>query len=57
MLKQSAKANGQSVIYVAGEKEWAAEEHNRKTVSIQDKVFATLNTIGNEFELQLQAVE
>lgn len=57
MLKQSAKANGQSVIYVAGEKEWAAEEHNRKTVSIQDKVFATLNTIGNEFGLQLQAVE
>jgi L-2-hydroxycarboxylate dehydrogenase (NAD+) len=57
MLKQSAKANGQTIIYVAGEKEWAAEEQNRETVTIQDKVFATLNTIGSEFGLQLIAIE
>ncbi len=57
MLKQSAKANGQTVIYIAGEKEWVAEEQNRETVTIQDKVFVTLNTIGSEFGLQLMAIE
>lgn len=57
MLKQSARANGQKVIYIAGEKEWAAEVQNRETVTIQDKVFVNLNKIGNEFGLLLTAIK
>ncbi len=53
MLKNSEKAAGQNRIYVAGEKEYEAEEKNKVTVSLQDKVFNTLNDIGREFCLKL----
>ncbi|HCL00707.1 MAG TPA: malate dehydrogenase [Candidatus Marinimicrobia bacterium] len=54
MLKNSEKAAGQNRIYVAGEKEYEAEEKNKATVSLQDKVFITLNDIGKEYDLKLQ---
>ncbi len=53
MLKNSEKAAGQNRIYVAGEKEYEAEERNKITVSLQDKVFNTLNDIGKEFGIKL----
>jgi len=53
MLKNSEKAAGQNRIYVAGEKEYEAEEKNKTTVSLQDKVFNTLNDIGEEFGMKL----
>jgi len=53
MLKNSEKADGQNRIYVAGEKEYDAEEKNKATVTLQDKVFNTLNDIGREFGMKL----
>jgi len=53
MLKNASKADGQSRIFVAGEKEYEAMENNRVTVSLQDKVFNTLNEIGADLGLIL----
>jgi len=53
MLKNSTKAEGQERIYVAGEKEYEAMEKNKTTVSLQDKVFNTLNDIGKNYGLKL----
>jgi len=54
MLKNATKAAGQERIYVAGEKEYEAMERNKTTVTLQDKVFHTLNEIGAEFGLKLK---
>jgi len=53
MLKNASKADVQSLIFVAGEKEYEAMENNRVTVSLQDKVFNTLNEIGADLGLIL----
>ncbi len=53
MLKNSEKAVGQQRIYVAGEKEYEAEEQNAETVPLEPKVFDNLNRIGQEFGLTL----
>ncbi|MFH1249890.1 MAG: Ldh family oxidoreductase [bacterium] len=53
MLKNASKADGQNRIFIAGEKEYEAMEKNKVTVSLQDKVFNTLNEIGAEFGLKL----
>ncbi|MCG2716891.1 MAG: DUF2179 domain-containing protein [Candidatus Marinimicrobia bacterium] len=53
MLKNSEKADGQNRIYVAGAKEYEAEEKNKTTVTLQDKVFNTLNDIVKEFGMKL----
>jgi len=54
MLKGSNKAAGQDRIYVAGEKEYLADENNSEKLSIQNKVFDILNGIGEEFNLKLE---
>ena len=54
MLKNSKKAEGKDRIYVAGEKEYEAEAKNAEVLSIQTKVFETLNQIGGEFGLSLK---
>ena len=54
MLKGSNKADGQDRIYVAGEKEYIADENNNKKLSIQNKVFDILNELGEEFSLKLE---
>jgi len=50
-LKNSPKAQGQEHIYVAGEKEFEAEERNRLQLTIQIKVYDTLEKIAAEFNL------
>ena len=55
MLKNAAKAAGQTRIFVAGEKEYEAEERNRITVPLEPKVFTNLNRIGQEYDLTLAA--
>jgi len=57
MLKNTEKAAGQNRIYVAGEKEYEAEEKNKVTVTLQDKVFNTLNDIGKEFGMKINKSE
>lgn len=54
MLKESNKAEGQDRIYVAGEKEYIADENNSEKLSIQSKVFDILNELGEEFKLKLE---
>ncbi|MCP4147651.1 MAG: Ldh family oxidoreductase [bacterium] len=54
MLKNSPLADNQDRIYVAGEVEFEAEDANRESVSVQKKVFNTLNEIGKEFGLKLE---
>ncbi len=54
MLKGSNKAEGQDRIYVAGEKEYIADEKNSEKLSIQSKVFDILNELGDEFNLKLE---
>lgn len=53
MLKNSEETDGQNRIYVAGAKEYEAEEKNKTTVTLQDKVFNTLNDIVKEFGMKL----
>lgn len=50
-MKNSPKAQGQEHIYVAGEKEFEAEERNRLQLTIQIKVYDTLEKIAAEFNL------
>ncbi|MDO9548313.1 MAG: Ldh family oxidoreductase [Candidatus Marinimicrobia bacterium] len=57
MLKNASKADGQTRIFVAGEKEYEAMEKNKTTVSLQNKVFNTLNEIGAEFGLSLKRID
>lgn len=54
MLKAAPTADGQNRVYIAGEKEFEAMERNRTTVSLQDKVFTTLNEIGGRYGLKLE---
>ncbi len=54
MLKNATKADGQTRIFVAGEKEYEAMEKNKDTVSLQGKVFISLNEIGAEHGLILK---
>jgi len=54
MLKGSNKAEGQDRIFVAGEKEYAANEKNSVKLSIQSKVFDILNELGEEFNIKLE---
>ena len=53
MLRNADKAAGQERIYVAGEKEFLAEERYRDFVPLQDKVFQTLNDIGTKVGLSI----
>lgn len=53
MLVNSDKADGEKRIYVAGEVEFEATEENEHTLTLGNKVFATLNEIGTEFNLTL----
>ncbi len=57
MLKNSPKADGQSRIYIAGEKEFEAELNNQTTVSLQEKVFNTLNELGRANKLLLKKLK
>ncbi len=54
MLKSSNKADGQDKIFVAGEKEYIANEKNSEKLSIQSKVFDILNELGEEFNIKLE---
>jgi len=53
MLRNAEKARGQKRIYVAGEKEFSAEDKYREFVSLEKKVFQTLNLIGAEAGLSI----
>lgn len=53
MLRNAEKAQEQERIYIAGEKEFIAEEKNRKFVPIEKNVFQTLNLIGSEKGLSI----
>ncbi len=55
MLKNSNPAEGADHIFVAGEKEFLNERDNHKQVTLQDKVFDTLNKIGVDYNLSLRA--
>jgi len=55
MLKHSKKAEGESYIYVAGEKEYKNEKKNKEFLQLQDKVYENLKEIGAEFGLGLPA--
>ncbi len=54
MLQNAAKGAGQHRIYVAGEKEYEAEERHLISVPLQAKVFETLNTLGARWNLTLE---
>ncbi len=54
MLQNAGKGAGYDRIYVAGEKEYEAEERHRVTVPLQTKVFATLNSLGSRWDLRLE---
>lgn len=54
MLRNAGKGAGYDRIYVAGEKEYEAEERNRVTVPVQAKVFSTLNELGSQWDLKLE---
>ncbi len=54
MLKGANKAEGQEKIYIAGEKEFIANENSGEKLSIQRKVFDILNSLGEEFDLELK---
>lgn len=54
MLRNAGKGAGYDRIYVAGEKEYEAEERNRVTVPVQAKVFDTLNQIGSRWGLRIE---
>lgn len=54
MLRNAGKGAGYDRIYVAGEKEYEAEERNRVTVPVQAKVFSTLNGLGSQWGLKLE---
>ncbi|MEN8153079.1 MAG: Ldh family oxidoreductase [Acidobacteriota bacterium] len=56
MLKNSTKAEGQDRIYVAGEKEYENTEANKVQLSLQSKVFITLNELGSEFGIKLEEI-
>jgi LDH2 family malate/lactate/ureidoglycolate dehydrogenase len=53
MLKEAEKAEGQSRIYIHGEKEFEAEERNREKISLERTVFEMLNLLGKPFGLVL----
>jgi L-2-hydroxycarboxylate dehydrogenase (NAD+) len=53
MLIQSELAENEDRIYVAGEVEFEASENTKSSLTLQDKVFKTLNEIGSEFGLVL----
>jgi LDH2 family malate/lactate/ureidoglycolate dehydrogenase len=55
MLKDAPKAAGQERIFVAGEKEYEAEQRHHKYVPLEAKVFAQLEAIGSRFGLSLRA--
>ena len=54
MLKNSPKAHGQERIYVAGRKEFEADERNRLQLTIQTKVYDTLEKIATIMECRSQ---
>ena len=56
MLKSANKAEGHDRIYVAGEKEYEASEKYAEVVSLQNKVFEIINSIGKEFGLELKEI-
>ncbi len=56
MLKSAEMVEGKNRVYVAGEKEYELEEKNRSIVSIQNKVFGTLNEIGKIYNLKLDSL-
>lgn len=53
MLKRADKAAGQERIYVAGEKEYIAEEKFREFVPLQKEVFQIINEIGTATGLSI----
>ncbi len=57
MLKNSRKCCQEDRIYIPGEVEYEAEEANRESLTLQDKVFGILNDIGHEFNLKLNKGE
>ncbi len=56
MLKKSERAENEPRIYIAGEKEYEAEEKNRENLTLQNKVYKILNELGEEFKLKLSEV-
>ena len=57
MLRGAPRAGGQKRIFVAGEKEFEAEERNREVVPLQPKVYDNLSRIagesGTEFNIRV----
>lgn len=57
VLHNLSSADSGQHIFVAGEKEFIAEEKHIETVPLQKKVFDTLQDIGSNYNLSLQKVE
>lgn len=57
MLKHSELAKDQVRIYVAGEMEFETARKTKETLTLQEKVFETLNELGKEFEIELKDVK
>ena len=56
MMKNSHLAENEERIYVAGEIEFEEAEKNQESLTLQNKVFDTINEIGKEFGLALNEV-
>jgi len=53
MLRQAPRADGQERIYIAGEKEFEAEERHRARLPLATNVFTALNQLGEPLALRL----
>ncbi len=53
MLKSAPKQPGQSRIWVAGEKEWEAEDRHEDTVDLDEPTLDKLREIGQELGLEV----
>lgn len=57
MLRDSEKAEAEDRIYIAGETEMENTEKTRDSLTLQKKVFHTLNEIGKEHNLELKEMK
>ncbi|MBN2380770.1 Ldh family oxidoreductase [candidate division WOR-3 bacterium] len=53
MLKQTPRAEGAQRIWVAGEKEWEAQDRNKEEVDIDEPTLAMLAEIGEELGIEV----
>ena len=57
LLHDLPTADNNQYVYVAGEKEIVNEKESENIISLQKKVFETLNEIGSPLELSIRSVE